>query len=559
MTELQEPEASDITSIDAACELRRIAGDSLLAYLVAADVEPLVAHLSGHHIDLLSGEQRAVIDLLEALTAQLVEKYPQAQHLELRRMELARRLSQYVDSADTTLANLMRFGCGGELASPTAKELTETRIARLITDLHFLALFPAESQGINTLTSSANIAVYLHPGRLDFERAVLADPALAEMFPASTADATGDRNSQTIRSTGSGGTTQLRTLAAGILRSSWQWACLLNKTPTFTQHCEAAVLVVGLLRRAMTKNPAYVPVRVGLAGVRLPNSTGTIDLQWCHLRPSDATDKFITTSLGLDGQVQTSTNSGEPVIINYTGDIVLEMEVPYVVQLHPGDLLDRWTKITLAQNCIDRAMQNLQLGLLFAVPDEPRRLVLPAWTTTIDPLAHGPILQWRDKNQMGRLTPTQLDAQQVADWTGWSTTIKDQRVDSVNIAIRRILRAVSERSEPEDILVDSVIVWENLFGGRQETVLRVTGALAWLLEPTSADKRATLRGALTKIYSLRSDVVHGNVRRAAALGREPQDAVQVALDALATLFRGRTDLLQVHDSETRSARLLMGS
>jgi hypothetical protein len=55
-----------------------------------------------------------------------------------------------------------------------------------------------------------------------------------------------------------------------------------------------------------------------------------------------------------------------------------------------------------------------------------------------------------------------------------------------------------------------VAVWESLLGGgRQETTLRVTMAMSWLLEKMPAGRDA-LQGELTRIYDLRSRVVHGD-------------------------------------------------
>ena len=187
----------------------------------------------------------------------------------------------------------------------------------------------------------------------------------------------------------------------------------------------------------------------------------------------------------------------------------------------------------------------------------PRRAA--ATTAHRNPLSHGPSMEWRHKYQLGRLVPTRLQLEDVHLWTKWTTRIKDSRVDGIDIAIRRILRAISERSEPEDILVDAVIAWENLFGSNQETVLRVTSTLAWLIEPDSSTERSTLQSRLKKLYNLRSGVVHGKVKRSAALKTEPQEAVSIALQSLAILFEHRSDLLALDGSDSRSNALILGA
>jgi hypothetical protein len=72
------------------------------------------------------------------------------------------------------------------------------------------------------------------------------------------------------------------------------------------------------------------------------------------------------------------------------------------------------------------------------------------------------------------------------------------------------------------MLVDAVIVWENVFDAKQETTMRVTSSLAWLLGDSVQDKQAKQRTYKT-IYELHSGIVHGS--------RELRSATELAKPA----------------------------
>lgn len=63
---------------------------------------------------------------------------------------------------------------------------------------------------------------------------------------------------------------------------------------------------------------------------------------------------------------------------------------------------------------------------------------------------------------------------------------------------------LGERRNPDDALLDAVIAWENLVGADEgETTLRITTALAWLLNRSPSERAAT-EERLRVLYRLRS-------------------------------------------------------
>ena len=89
--------------------------------------------------------------------------------------------------------------------------------------------------------------------------------------------------------------------------------------------------------------------------------------------------------------------------------------------------------------------------------------------------------------------PVQLTEAEVAAWGEWYARLSTAHVTRISLALSRILRALAERREPSDVLIDSVIAWENLFGTSEgEPTFRVSTCLAVLLED-SFDARADLK------------------------------------------------------------------
>jgi Apea-like HEPN len=195
---------------------------------------------------------------------------------------------------------------------------------------------------------------------------------------------------------------------------------------------------------------------------------------------------------------------------------------------------------------------------LLAIDEDPRALVLPTWFFAIDPLSNISYeYNWRDW-QRTSFTPRALDLAAVANWKQWAERIAARRKPGVDVAVRRALLAAAERQSPEDVLVDAVIVWENLFGSNQDTAMRVTVALAWLLSSDAAEREQQYQ-RLKKIYVLRSKIVHGaHQMTPQEIQTYPQEALDVALEALRRIFEVRSDLIDLKDSNERSNRMLLG-
>lgn len=135
--------------------------------------------------------------------------------------------------------------------------------------------------------------------------------------------------------------------------------------------------------------------------------------------------------------------------------------------------------------------------------------------------------------------------------------IEAKHPESLNISMKRLLSAVSQRNDPIDSFIDALIVWENVFGTKSETGFRVTGSLARLLEEGNLANRLELQRELGKLYNIRSRLVHGEKEPDPEKSMEyRQRSIAIAIECLRCLYKDRQDLLTMN-SEDRSKQLLL--
>jgi hypothetical protein len=144
-------------------------------------------------------------------------------------------------------------------------------------------------------------------------------------------------------------------------------------------------------------------------------------------------------------------------------------------------------------------------------------------------------------------TPAQLASADAPCLSEWAERIDRHFHSSLALAVRRTLASIAARHDPADGLVDAVIALENLFGtGQSEVGFRLSAALAWLLED-DPERRLERQRDVTKLYNLRSKIVHGSEVDATELYPERVAASELAVNALRKLFRERPELIGAGD------------
>jgi hypothetical protein len=137
----------------------------------------------------------------------------------------------------------------------------------------------------------------------------------------------------------------------------------------------------------------------------------------------------------------------------------------------------------------------------------------------------------------------------------WARIVDSSHSPSVDIAAKRLGSAVAHRIDPNDSLIDAVIVWETLVGTSSEVTFRVTAALAKALE-TDHSKRRTLRKFLKDIYKTRSQVVHGVPVDHPGVSKAAEEAIDIAVRVLRVFYRRGPEWLSKKSSERADFLLL---
>lgn len=419
-------------------------------------------------------------------------------------------------------------------------------IEALVEDLH-PTLSRSEASPFPAGSPELSIRLYQHPLSGEFERLVLADQSLPRLFTGA------DENAHfVLRSTGQGSGLQLELFSSLLLQSAWRSAARDVASPSVEDVHREATRQLQLIRDGLSSDGGQTRAFVGLAGLRLPDGAD-FDMGWGRLRSTRAQEYQRAGAL-IPGRLTTTTPEGDTVEIAYSGDIVLEVNVPYLVTIATSRDLDAPTP--LPRDALDRltgAVESVRLAALLALDISDNAGLVNTWHETEDPLSWES-RAWRDPSRLS-LVPRQLTSREAREWTRWSSVVDAERVPSIDVAVRRTLLA-TERGDPVDGLVDAVMAWENLFGSRTEVTHRVSASMAWLIGCDQSERENIYRSA-SRIYNLRSRIVHGSHVAPEVAQREKSDALALSRRALRALFLRRYLLRDFRTSDDRSARLLL--
>lgn len=525
--------------------LPTIFGEDFLRYVLAQDD----LRLSGAN---LSPNQAAVVRTLMDLALQMQAQPPAARHL-----SLVNAILPYVDDKKMTLANTWRRQCGGELI--TSSGINDPVLASLLMlarDAYPAFILPRQGD-LATSDMAISGPVFRHPARKSFCRALLADKNLKALFPAapeeeSEADeALLEISSILTFSSGRTGTLQLALLPDTLLSAAYLRYLLPGNRYTPEGFASSIEQVMEEARLLAARKSVAVPLIYGISNIELPPAT-YLKVPLGTLRSFDQTDRrFIPEVVDVGAVFRT------------TGAIsILEIDTFHTdepkrastrLQKHRTEI-DRWLQHA------DRKCDLMRFAILLASPSEGFLVAHQASQTILDPLQKIPTIRW---TAIGLGAPgmvakpmTGLGEESLSRVQHWAQKVNDHP-ENLDIAMRRTLSSVAERIDPLDGFIDAVLAWENLFSGRPETNLRVCGAIAWLLQPQSYDRRAELFNELSKLYASRSSLVHGSAATVDNAAAARDRAVQISIKCMRRLY-DNPDILHAKDSSVRGRMLLMG-
>lgn len=449
-----------------------------------------------------------------------------------------------------TVCASFRRQCGGRLDVPAADDEVERLLLHLCAASYPLRVYGDWDAG----TPTPHLPLH-DPVNQQFQAAVQADTVLSTLFSGSDQSNGCRRNA--LRSTGYWGSVHLWSLADHLLTSAWYRAHLVARWPTMGDYFKATAKALGTLRAALSGQRTQVPMRIGLAGVLLSNDVDFFDIGWARIRRTDDRDTYLAQRIPFAGPLNYRNSSGETIFADFGGNLVLETAIDYMIAFESeDDETHVWPDELSQPRSIGRSIETLRLALLLAgIENLP--MVIPVWQTVDDPLGGSDSFSSVDVTNTAKLRPTLLTGDHVRQWQEWVATVEQSRTPQIDIAVRRLLRAATERKESEDTLIDAVIVWENLFGAAQETTLRITHSIAWLLGDGPAE-RGRIVQETKHIHNQRSKIVHGAAK--VDKSKTPpaaERAIAIAVDLLRAMFLQRPELLQLSSSELRSKSVLL--
>lgn len=469
------------------------------------------------------------------------------------RFEVARRLGQFDLRAGCSWGISVRRASGGAVNDMRSKDVVIQALLPQLRDVYPMMLLPRSRPYAGAGADIAS-ALYGHPSRESAQSAVLADTDLSRLFPEDS-EASGPSGSYVGPSRGGG--IQLWSLPGQLFATAFDWARLESTVPSLEAVAGRLEDTIDLVRRAVRGETVTVPARVALTGALLPNDSAPFDIDGNHVRRRDGRDDWLVASTGGDRKLTATGEDDSQIEISYAGDIIIETTMEY--RIHLGGLTtDEWpADLSRLRRALYDFVESVRLGLALTTDPEDPVLVLQSWIVTLDPLAFGPNIGWREVEQNHKLVPRQLTAANIDGWRNWAERLLAHDMSNVEIAVRRVLQAIGERQMLDDVLIDSIMAWENLFGAEQETMFRVCGSLAWLVESDAAQRKVLMK-ELKQIYAFRSRIVHGSRSLDPADHDIPRRALNVALDAIRKIVQHRPDLLTERDGPARSNRVLLG-
>lgn len=148
-----------------------------------------------------------------------------------------------------------------------------------------------------------------------------------------------------------------------------------------------------------------------------------------------------------------------------------------------------------------------------------------------------------------------LNAEDVRQITYWAKkTMKIPK--SLDVSVKRLISSMTERIDDSDAFIDAVMVWENLFGAKEETGLRIRSSIALLLEPRNKVERLKIIKEIKGLYEKRSRLVHGSPDvKLDKISEDRHNAIDYALRSFKKVLRSKK-LIEAKDSTERGHMII---
>ncbi|WP_190024272.1 HEPN domain-containing protein [Streptomyces hiroshimensis] len=523
MTPPQEDPAADEVAI------RRIFGDGFVDWVLAVDGQPT-----------RTPEQLSVATLVHRASQGVVpEGAPVPAYLRIS------HLGMINPDTGKTLLNELRLASGG-----TELVLPEPPDDNVLAALHVWA---AENFGGLLLGEGGFSLGWGGQARERMTRAIAEDPALP--FTIESAPTDGLLH---VTSAGSAGGLQLAMLGPGIVAAAFRRASArCAATPELDDLLTDLPAALNTARALYAGKAVQTLGLAGLSGVLLPEGKPELTAPWGRVRIALETDNRLVDS--LRDLTSMSLPDGSQLVSRGTGDLTVETTVPWVSEFaqQPAESEFPSAISSSSYSHLERRVQDVRLAFALAMDNPHLPPLLPTWAKIDNPIADVTGYTMTEIARLRQRTPTRLSVEQAEEWERWIAVLDGLALENLGHASQRLLRAITERQDPVDALVDAVIVWESIFGTHSEITFRVCASLARLLCHTLEERLVFMKKA-KGVYTMRSKIVHGASDVKMEKISESRDvAVQVAIAALRAVLQERPDLLAFADSGKRSEHIML--
>lgn len=442
-----------------------------------------------------------------------------------RWQDISSKLCRYDGDRSGSTATLFHYHCGGQRADTSSADQVEELLCRLAADAYPMFLVGGIHDGIPL----PGVGVRDHPLFWETLREIFqpGEPLMA-LFP--DADFSFDlkqnpeklygHNAAVRWSDGSASTISLTGIPDSILRTS-NGAAQAGYTP-MVAYVRSVRRSLATARALAERRDTEVPALAGCYSAALADGTLELSLDGARFRRKTPMDHELV------GQSRQES-------------VVIEVSTKFCIVQNLELDGNTWGLGTQAQQvAAEKFRDHLQdrisrarMAVLLASRDGETLAVGQSFLTIPNPLAQGgswsrsplawPVAQFHSR-------PLSVeDEPAIQSWDALLGTIPQ----GLKTGQQRLLAAVSERYSPHDGFIDAVITWENLFGAKGDTSLRVCGSIARVLHPANAEESAAFYREAKVLYDKRSGLVHGGENRItqAEAVKFRDRAVHIAIDA----------------------------
>jgi hypothetical protein len=363
-------------------------------------------------------------------------------------------------------------------------------------------------------------------------------------------DDPGRRASMAIAtSTGHGHGLQLAMFATHVLADGAGLMTLRGEL-TLGAYIRALSDTIGTWRRFCAGKSARLHAHLGFRGVGLP-AGATVQLPWGRLVAADDHRMVDVPPDARPPQARDGHGEFRPC------GCILECDLPVTARVGV-DARPRLDADLLSIEAFNEEVQRASTRTMLAVLlTDPAAAVVasPSWRLLAEP-ANGHLQVVWSTTPSPRRPCSFFDARQTEELEGWARALDDEAFRKIALAARRIVRAVGERYDPVDGFIDAVIAMESLVGANGEQTFRISASMSVLLSDDPSERR-TIKADITKLYGLRSQVVHGSKHLLASEAKDRRErAAGYVLRAIRALLTTHRGLLQSSD---RSTAILLGA